>query len=84
MDIIVLDNRAHDFDKMSLLEKKNILSGIFERQRRLVEQNLSGFMLRIFLNELNDIYSKHRDDILQQLQGKKTDKDILNIILAYF
>lgn len=84
MDIIVLDNRAHDFDKMSLLEKKTFLSGIFERQRRLVEQNLSGFMLRIFLNELNDIYSKHRDDILQQLQGKKTDKDILNIILAYF
>ena len=37
-----------------------------------------------FLNELNDVYAKNRDNILNELIGIKSDKDILNIILKYF
>ena len=35
----------------------------------------------IFLNELNEVYDKYCDCILNELVGTKSDKDILNIIL---
>lgn len=37
-----------------------------------------------FLNELNEVYNKYRDCILNELVGTKYDKEILNIILKYF
>ena len=75
---------VHDFDKMSLSEKITFLNDIFQRQRLLAEQNLGGWMQITFLNELNDVYAKNHDNILNELIGIKSDQDILNIILKYF
>ena len=79
-----MENMVHDFDKMSLSEKITFLNDIFQRQRLLAEQNLGRQMQITFLNELNDVYAKNRDNILNELIGIKSDKDILNIILKYF
>lgn len=79
-----MENMVHDFDKMSLSEKITFLNDIFQRQRLLAEQNLGGWMQITFLNELNDVYAKNHDNILNELIGIKSDKDILNIILKYF
>ena len=79
-----MENTVHDFDKMSLSEKITFLNDIFQRQRLLAEQNLGGWMQITFLNELNDVYAKNHDNILNELIGIKSDKDILNIILKYF
>lgn len=79
-NVTSLENVVHDFDQMPLSEKITFLS----RQRLLAEQTLKGWSLIVFLNEINNVYAEHRDDILNELQGKKTDKDILNIILSYF
>lgn len=79
-----MENMVHDFDKMSLSEKITFLNDIFQRQRLLAEQNLGGWMQITFLNELNEVYDKYRDCILNELFGTKSDKDILNIILKYF
>ena len=79
-----MENMVHDFDKMSLSEKITFLNDIFQRQRLLAEQNLGEWMQITFLNELNDVYAKNHDNILNELIGIKSDKDILNIILKYF
>ena len=79
-----MENMVHDFDKMSLSEKITFLNDIFQRQRLLAEQNLGGWMQITFLNELNDVYAKNHDNILNELIGIKSDQDILNIILKYF
>ena len=79
-----MENMVHDFDKMSSSEKITFLNDIFQRQRLLAEQNLGGWMQITFLNELNDVYAKNHDNILNELIGIKSDKDILNIILKYF
>ena len=79
-----MENMVHDFDKMSLSEKITFLNDIFQRQRLLAEQNLGGWMQITFLNELNDVYAKNHDNILNELIGIKSDNDILNIILKYF
>ena len=79
-----MENMVHDFDKMSLSEKITFLNDIFQRQRLLAEQNLGGWMQITFLNELNDVYAKNHDNILNEFIGIKSDKDILNIILKYF
>ena len=79
-----MENMVHDFDKMPLSEKITFLNDIFQRQRLLAEQNLGGWMQITFLNELNDVYAKNHDNILNELIGIKSDKDILNIILKYF
>ena len=76
-----MENMVHDFDKMPLSEKITFLNDIFQRQRLLAEQNLGGWMQITFLNELND---ENHDNILNELIGIKSDKDILNIILKYF
>ena len=68
-----------------LYQKKiTFLNDIFQRQRLLAEQNLGGWMQITFLNELNDVYAKNHDNILNELIGIKSDKDILNIVLKYF
>lgn len=79
-----MENVIHEFDKKSVSEKMVFLTDIFRRQRLLAEQNLCGWMQITFLNELNDVYAKNRDNILNELIGIKSDKDILNIILKYF
>ena len=79
-----MENMVHDFDKMPLSEKITFLNDIFQRQRLLAEQNLGGWMQITFLNELNDVYAKNHDNILNELIGIKSDKDILNIVLKYF
>ena len=83
-NVTSLENVVHDFDQMSLSEKITFLSKIFHRQRLLAKQTLTGRFLIVFLNQINNVYAEHRDDILNKLQGKETDKDILNIILSYF
>ena len=50
----------------------------------LAEQNLTGWFLIIFSNEINNVYAKYRDDILNKLGRKKSDKGILDIIMKYF
>ena len=79
-----MENVIHEFDKKSVSEKMVFLTDIFRRQRLLAEQNLCGWMQITFLNELNEVYDKYRDCILNELFGTKYDKDILNIILKYF
>ena len=79
-----MENVVHDFDKMSLSEKITFLNDIFRRQRLLAEQTLPGWFLIVFLNEINNVYAKHRDHILNELHEKKSDKDILEIILNHF
>ena len=79
-----MENVIHEFDKMSISEKMVFLTDIFRRQRLLAEQNLCGWMQITFLNELNEVYDKYSDCILNELFGTKSDKDILNIILKYF
>lgn len=79
-----MENVIHEFDKKSVSEKMVFLTDIFRRQRLLAEQNLCGWMQITFLNELNDVYAKNHDNILNELIGIKSDKDILNIILKYF
>ena len=79
-----MENVIHEFDKMSISEKMVFLTDIFRRQRLLAEQNFCGWMQITFLNELNEVYDKYRDCILNELFGTKSDKDILNIILKYF
>lgn len=79
-----MENVIHEFDKMSISEKMVFLTDIFRRQRLLAEQNLCGWMQITFLNELNDVYAKNHDNILNELIGIKSDKDILNIVLKYF
>ena len=66
-----MENMVHDFDKMSLSEKITFLNDIFQRQRLLAEQNLGGWMQITFLNELNDVYAKNHDNILNELIGTK-------------
>ena len=79
-----MENVIHEFDKMSLSEKMIFLTDIFRRQRLLAKQNLGAWMQITFLNELNEVYDKYRDCILNELVGTKSDKDILNIISKCF
>lgn len=79
-----MENVVHGFDKMSSSEKIIFLNEIFQWQRLLAEQTLTGWFLIVFLNEINNVYAKHRDHILNEIHGKKSDKDILQIILKYF
>ena len=74
----------YDFDQMTLLEKIDFLKEILRRQSLLAEQNLTGWFLIVFSNEINNVYAKHRDDILSELRGKRSEKDILDIIMKYF
>ena len=69
---------------MTLAEKIDFLRDIFRRQSLLAEQNLTGWFLIIFSNEINNVYAKYRDDILNKLGRKKSDKGILDIIMKYF
>ena len=79
-----MENVIHEFDKKSVSEKMVFLTDIFRRQRLLAEQNLCGWMQITFLNELNEVYDKYCNCILNELVGTKSDKEILNIILKYF
>ena len=72
-----------DFEKMSLAEK-NFLKNFFDKERLLGEENLNGWTLDLFLQNLNRIYTNHRDEILNKLCGQKSQNDILNIIFHYF
>ena len=69
---------------MTLAEKIDFLRDIFRRQSLLAEQNLTGWFLIIFSNEINNVYAKYCDDILNKLGRKKSDKGILDIIMKYF
>ena len=79
-----MENVVHGFDKMSSSEKIIFLNEIFQSQRLLAEQTLTGWFLIVFLNEVNNVYAEHRDHILNEIHGKKSEKDILQIILKYF
>ena len=72
-----------DFEKMSLAEK-NFLKNFFDKERLLGEEYLNGWTLDLFLQNLNRIYTNHRDEILNKLCGQKSQNDILNIIFHYF
>ena len=73
-----------DVEKMSSQEKIDFLKNVFERQRRLDEENLNGWILDLFLYDLNRIYTNHRDETLNKLYNQKTNNEILEIILSYF
>ena len=79
-----METVIHDFDLMTLAEKIDFLRDIFRRQSLLAEQNLTGWFLIVFSNEINNVYAKYSDDILNELGRKKSDKDILDIIMKYF
>ena len=79
-----METVIHDFDQMTLAEKTDFLRDIFRRQSLLAEQNLTGWFLIVFSNEINNVYAKYSDDILNELGRKKSDKDILDIIMKYF
>ena len=79
-----METVIHDFDQMTLAEKIDFLRDIFRRQSLLAEQNLTGWFLIVFSNEINNVYAKCSDDILNELGRKKSDKDILDIIMKYF
>ena len=70
--------KIHDF------EKSTFLDNIFERQFRLAKKTLNGWVLTAFLNELKNVYCLKRNEILNKLNGKKSNQEILNIILEYF
>ena len=79
-----METVIHDFDQMTLAEKIDFLRDIFRRQSLLAKQNLTGWFLIVFSNEINNVYAKYSDDILNELGRKKSDKDILDIIMKYF
>ena len=69
-----MENVVHGFDKMSSSEKIIFLNEIFQRQRLLAEQTLTGWFLIVFLNEINNVYAEHRDHILNEIHGKNLIK----------
>ena len=57
-------------EKMSSTKKIIFLRNFFDQERRLGEENLNGWTLDLFLFDLNRIYHKHSDEILNKLCGK--------------
>ena len=49
-----------------------------------LKENLNGWVLDLFLYDLNRIYINHRDEILNILCNQKANNEILEIILSYF
>ena len=76
--------KIQDSQKMYFEEKSTFLDNIFERQFRLAKETLNTWVLTAFLNELKNVYCLKRNEILNKLNGKKSNQEILNIILEYF
>ena len=82
-EMIDLDS-VIDFSKLTLLEKKNLIDQVFERQKYLGRPNPNKLMRILFLTEVNRVYLTKRDEILWKLKDRMTGREIINAIVYFF
>ena len=76
-------NKEFDWDQMSLIEKDALMDEIFNRQWQLGEKISCEIIKRLFLLEINRLQHHYKDEIIFNLKGKMSFKEVQEIILSF-
>ena len=73
-----------DFSNMTDMDKKIFVKIMLNRQKTLGEQIPIPLVKARFLSKIHKVYFEKTDEIVQKLNGKMTENQVIEIISAYF
>ena len=72
------------FQKKTLAETKQIVDEIFFQQNQLGQHLSCESFRQLLLQEVNKVYNNHKEEIVFNLKGKMTFREIMDVILSFF
>ena len=77
-------NDEIDFNRLTLIQKGELVDEIFNRQRELGKDISCEILKRVFYLEINRVHSHHKHEIIFNMKGKMSLRDIQQVILSFF
>lgn len=77
-------DEVYNFDEMSIIQKGDLVDEIFNRERQLGKEISCQIMKRLFFFEIDRVHHHHKDEIVFNLKGKLSFRQIQEIILSFF
>ena len=73
-----------DFSNMTDMDRKIFAKTMLNRQKALGGQIRIPLVKARFLSKIHKVYFEKTDEIVQKLNGKMTENQVIEIISAYF